>query len=146
MDFDIKGGYKFYFNDHFGVRAHGGLGYATRIAAATISGGPDMAYTTSGLKFGLGADALVSVSGRFGVFAGGGIDIHNWNHTISSTGGGEVKLSGTTTIPKFQVGMRFGGFELAVIRNLSAIQPSKRIDDMTFGNATALKLGYYYSF
>ena len=153
-DFDIKGGYKFYFTEMLGVRAHAGLGYGSRFAAMTVSGlsYDAITYTTTGLKVSLGADLLFSPSGKFGIFAGGGFDIHNWTHDVSMNGVGSDavsdKQSGTTTIPKIQVGMRFGGFEIAGVYNLSAIQPanSLKVPNLTYGNTMGVKLGYYYSF
>lgn len=149
-DFDLKGGYKFYFNDVLGVRAHAGLGYGTRITALTISGGSndDFTYQTSGFKVSLGADLLLSPSGGFGIFAGGGVDIYKWSDDASVAGTSVTStVSGVTSIPKFQVGMRFGGFEIAGVFNTSAIQPShKGMPNITYGNTKALKLGYYYSF
>lgn len=149
-DFDLKGGYKFYFNDVLGVRAHAGLGYGTRISALTFNGSSndDLTYNTSGFKVSLGADLLLSPSGSFGIFAGGGVDIFKWSDEVSVVGTSATHtVSGVTSIPKFQVGLRFGGFEIAGVFNLAAIQPEhKDTINITYGNTTALKLGYYYSF
>ena len=149
-DFDIKGGYKFYFTEKLGVRAHAGLGYGTRISALSVVNGADATYTTSGFKVGFGGDVLFSPGGSFGLFAGAGVDIHNWDYDVSVTdiSTANYTTSGTTAIPKIQVGMRFGGFEIAGVYNLSAIQPAGNRDiiNITYGNTMGVKLGYYYSF